>query len=239
MRKWILLLVLVWGSSHCLWSADQYSKGDTLFVWAKNGLNLREKPDTKSKILAKVSFGDFLIIVQPTDQEYHVLGIKPDNVPNSYVQESDPVIFKGKWVQVMDQFGQIGFVIDQYLLRHKPSPERNSTFVQFDILRTDTTFLNPVPEDGGALNLSKITYLAHGITLNSEWGGVWILETYQLPDHTIQEALVRISSTLDNFTNWRVKRNWKEEIIIVDDGICGMRIWMDHGLVRMEYSCSC
>lgn len=239
MRKWILLLVVVCGSSHVLLSADQYSKGDSLYVWAKNGINLREKPDTKSKILVKIPFGDFLTIQNSTDQPFHILGIKPNKVPNSYVQESDPVIFKGKWVQVMDQFGQIGYVIDQYLLVHKPSPERNSTFIQFDILRVDTTFLSPLPEDGGALNLSKITYLAHGITLNSEWGGVWIQERYELPDHTLEEALVRLSASLDNFTNWHVRRNWKEEIILVDDGICGLRIWMDHGIVRMSYSCSC
>ncbi len=239
MRKWILLLGVICSSSHLLLSADQYSKGDTLYVWAKNGLNLRKKPNTKSKIVAKIPFGSFLIIQNSTDQPFHVFGIKPNNVPNSYVRKSDPVIFKGKWVQVVDQSGQSGYVIDQYLLRHQPSPERNFSFIPFDILRVDTTFINPVPQDGGALNLSKITYLEHGITITSEWGGVWILESYKLPDHTLEEALVRISASLDNFKNWHVRRNWKEEIILVDDGICGLRIWMDHYIVRMEYTCSC
>jgi hypothetical protein len=49
MKRLIAVIGIVTISLQVGFSADKYEVGDTLFVWAKSGLNLRESTGTNSK----------------------------------------------------------------------------------------------------------------------------------------------------------------------------------------------
>lgn len=52
-----------------------YKVGDNLYVLAKSGLNLRDKPSKNGRFLQTVSFGTIARVRQITDKEYEVEGI--------------------------------------------------------------------------------------------------------------------------------------------------------------------
>lgn len=70
--------------------------GDNLYVLAKSGLNLRDKPSKNGRFLQTVSFGTIARVRQMTDKEYDV-----DGIP-------------GYWVKVMADDRE-GYLFDGYL----------------------------------------------------------------------------------------------------------------------------
>lgn len=45
-------------------ASDNYKTGDTLYVWANSGLNLRKGPGTNFKTIDKISFGERVVVLQ-------------------------------------------------------------------------------------------------------------------------------------------------------------------------------
>jgi hypothetical protein len=56
----ILLLFFSFTSIPCL-AIEHYKPGDTLWVWAEKGLNIREKPDAFSKVTGKAPNGSCVL----------------------------------------------------------------------------------------------------------------------------------------------------------------------------------
>ena len=78
-----------------------YKVGDNLYVLAKSGLNLREKPSKNGRYLQSVSFGTIARVRQITDKEYDV-----DGIP-------------GFWVKVIADDRE-GYLFDGYLSSYPP-----------------------------------------------------------------------------------------------------------------------
>lgn len=78
-----------------------YKVGDNLYVLAKSGLNLRDKPSKNGRFLQTVAFGTIARVRQMTDKEYDV-----DGIP-------------GYWVKVMADDRE-GYLFDGYLSSYPP-----------------------------------------------------------------------------------------------------------------------
>ncbi len=81
------------------------------YVWAKGGINLRERPSVTSKIVSKVPFGDSLVILSVTKIGLANLLIKADNGKRR-------LLLQNHWVEVLVN-GVKGYMIDGYLLDYR------------------------------------------------------------------------------------------------------------------------
>ncbi len=81
-------------------SGQAYSKGDTMYVIAQNGLKLRTAHSLNSEVLKIMPNGQ-MVIVEGTDSLYEI------TLSNG---------IKGKWVRISNTYDSItGFVLDSYL----------------------------------------------------------------------------------------------------------------------------
>lgn len=78
-----------------------YKVGDTLYVMAQSGLNLRDKPSKNGRFLQNISFGSSVLVRQTTYKEYEV-----DFIP-------------GFWVKAIADDRE-GYLFDGYLSSYPP-----------------------------------------------------------------------------------------------------------------------
>jgi hypothetical protein len=119
MKSYITLLAFCLISIHSE-AIDWYNPGDTLWVWAKTGLSLRESPDVKSKVLIKVKNAEKVIMLDYPDQQYpfELEEIKSSIqiTPGEGKKEFPGYALTGYWAKV--RYGEItGFVFDAFLSR--------------------------------------------------------------------------------------------------------------------------
>lgn len=94
---------------------SRFKEGETLYVWALNGLNMRKLPDAKSEKIAALPYGE-KVIVQAN------IGI----IVAHEVEEFKDFKVKGVWLLV--KYGdKEGFVFDGYLSR-LVAPEKGATY---------------------------------------------------------------------------------------------------------------
>lgn len=219
--------------------ADKYNVGDNLWVWAKNGLNLRNGPGTNFKVIGKLGFGEELLVTEKSEKAYNIMGIS-DTRSNYHSKKVDPLIFRGKWVKVKSQSGEEGFLIDQYLLSVQPKEINKPQYdINLDLSRVDTVYKSPIIQDGSGLNITiEKTYL-DDIKLIESSGGYWAESTYIFPDYSVEEVLILLSSSWSDYERFTILRNWKEELILTDNELCQIRITIKENKVQIVLSCSC
>lgn len=239
---WAIFFFLISNSAFC---ADHYKVGDTLFVWAKSGLNLRSDATTKSDILAKIPIGEELKIVALSDMRYNTELI--NTIDSNYVQvksirKIDPLILFGNWVKVQTESGLEGYVIDQYLLLLRPYLERGEydSMLKLDLISIDTLYKNPKPSGGEGLNTVVKKKFNDRIKLIEKSGGVWREEKYVFEGYSIEEVLVFLSSSmyLDIKGHYILQKNWKNEIRLQDGGI-SIEIKKRDNIVEFRWYFSC
>ena len=101
LRSLIILVLFLLSLSVSAKPVVSYKVGDNLYVLAKSGLNLRDKPSKNGRFLQTVSFGMIARVRQMTDKEYDV-----DGIP-------------GYWVKVMADDRE-GYLFDGYLSSYPP-----------------------------------------------------------------------------------------------------------------------
>ena len=101
LRSLIILVLFLLSLSVSAKPVVSYKVGDNLYVLAKSGLNLRDKPSKNGRFLQTVSFGTIARVRQMTDKEYDV-----DGIP-------------GYWVKVMADDRE-GYLFDGYLSSYPP-----------------------------------------------------------------------------------------------------------------------
>lgn len=98
---------------------DEYQLSDSAlvegksykYIWAKGGINLRERPSVTSKIVSKVPFGDSLVILNVSKIGLANLLIKAD-------KNKRRLLLQNQWVEVLVN-GVQGYMIDGYLLDYR------------------------------------------------------------------------------------------------------------------------
>lgn len=130
MDRLILVFVLLLFCPSNSFSINNYKAGDTLYVWAPNGVTLRtEKSEHFGKILA-IKYGEKVVALEPREvydnPQYSILEIDLDK--NNRIDDND-FCLKGQWVKVT--FGNtIGYIFDGYLSKLIPM-NINESFVEY------------------------------------------------------------------------------------------------------------
>ena len=107
--------------------AQAASAGETLYVWAKNGLNLREQASASSAILSKLNYGAAVTILAPEAEVKYDFPLFP-----SSGKANTGVLLNGKWLKVKAG-EQEGFVFDKLLLGYAPYLSRDGGKDWYDI----------------------------------------------------------------------------------------------------------
>jgi Bacterial SH3 domain len=119
------------------YAINDYNLGDNLFIWAKNGLNIRKDPNSNSPIVGKLSFGKKIIVIDenlkrtPFSLEINKIKELENNNSEETIKEKkkskNRLIFNGFWVKI--RFNNIeGYVFDAYLSTLKPlSNDKNTS----------------------------------------------------------------------------------------------------------------
>ena len=172
-----------------VYSIDNYKIGDSLYVWAKDGLKLWEEPNTKSKLIKTIPFGWNIIVEEKTSKTFNVK-VKAE-ISKDYTSDlTQPLILKGKWVKVKCiKTGNIGFLVDQYLLRAKPRLEdpNHPTLLIDEKYESDTIYYhNTIPNKEGVYRKIKREYKS-GITVTEAVTEKGNFKTYQLKNYSLEE----------------------------------------------------
>ena len=139
MKKQILFLVCCLASLHST-AIDFYQPGDTLWVWAKSGLNIREQPDAHAKILGKTAFGGQVITTEQQDVAlpYAIEVIKKQ-------EGGQGLELIGYWAKIKYK-NLTGYVFDAYLsklpaMTDQPAIEKNGEDFHVSALKKHSKIL--------------------------------------------------------------------------------------------------
>lgn len=108
MKNTILIIICLSIYIAGLSAQSRYQFGDSLFVWAKSGLNLRIKPSIDAPKLTVIPYGNTIEVIDTAIQtlSHSIVIAKPT--------EKDGFRLKGFWVMV--KYGEkVGFTFDGYL----------------------------------------------------------------------------------------------------------------------------
>jgi len=221
MGRIIFFGLLLIGCSNTSLGSDNYKTGDSLFVWAPNGLRLRSEPNTKSTIITTLKFGQRVTIIQKTDLKFNVNYNSEPWIDTSN-NKVDPIILYGNWVKVSVDSNLVGYVIDQYLLAIEPNRNINEWVLK--PIKTDTISNLEYLPDGSHSNLVIKTTYNHDIigigTTGENWGGTF----YTFPKFTIEEVLVFFFFAKQETTKYSIESNKKDEILFTDHSCIEIRI---------------
>lgn len=193
------------------------------YVWAINGLNLRESPSTKSKLLSLIPYGKSVDVLEITEKSYI------NNFINNGGEEKHPILLKNQWVKIKYE-DRIGYVIDGYLLEME-TPRKKELPNQY---------LRRISKEFGYKKLSKEYEVKHGklifdchqveflnksisFTLeemknNNDSSVVEMLWYFR--GFTTNEILVFMNPFFDIEKNgenqFLVYKNWKEKIVLLN-----------------------
>lgn len=220
--------------------SDDYRVGDTLYVWASNGLNLRKGPGTNFGKIAKINFGDRILINQKSNVTFNITGISQIDSIYSPLN-TDPIIFKGNWVKVTTDSGIVGFVIDQYLINLKPigKSKEFSYRLKLEPISIDTINKRMLENEGGAYESTIKKVYSTNITEFETSGGYSGDVTFIFENYTIEEVMILFSTSLNDYNGFAVHKNWENEIEFTDNEICTFSIKKNNSKIIFLFSCSC
>lgn len=116
MKIKILLTLFCLAASNCF-AIEYYYPGDSLWVWAKGGLNIREMPNDSSKVLGRVKNGGQVIALESQDINlpYQIEEIKEraETINNEKINRPNFEL-KGYWAKIKYK-GITGYVFDACL----------------------------------------------------------------------------------------------------------------------------
>jgi hypothetical protein len=127
MKKLIIVCFVFLFLSKNSFSINDYKEGDTLYVWAPNGVTLRtEKSETSDKILA-IKYGEKVVVLEHKnvhDEEY-VIEIDIENSDGI----NDDFLIEGAWVKVKYR-NTIGYIFDGYVSKLIPM-KSGENFIEY------------------------------------------------------------------------------------------------------------
>lgn len=174
MKRIVLLLVVLFFYSN---SFSQY----TYYAAAKAGLSMREQPNTSSKVLEKIAYGEKLLTVA-------------DNDPQVDIATEG---FNGYWWKVKYN-NKTGYVVSSYVLPLAPPKAGIKTlqdyFAQVSVksgsplvIKRSDAALNEM----GEASLTKQLY-KNGMEWHKAQGYEFGSELYMLPDFTIEQCFLLV-----------------------------------------------
>ncbi len=227
--------------SSAVFGSDHYKIGDKLYIWARNGINLRKGPGTKYTVIKSLAFGDSVIILDSCRETYNVNAIPSATFIQDPKQVADPLILKGHWVKVTIDTMHTGYVIDQYLLPLKPVNIFSQFVFEdnfFQIRSVDTTYDNPIELHGNKSRYCIQVNYDLGITRFSCKGEQESGYDYQFPGFSIEEVIVFFNNAYNNFLDCYVLKNWKDNLVF-QESTCTWTIRTKDNITSVSMECHC
>ena len=187
--------------------------GDTLFVWAHSGLNLRESADSKSDIISTIPFGKRVLLDANVQSDEKLIKIIDSKVIKG--KRTPSYSLKGRMIKVIYN-DTAGFVYSGFLSRIDP------ILKQFDynydkILTQKYGEIKSFILSDTIIGAKEIVF-GNGVLHLSVGGSNWFKETYVFPYKTFQEGILLILLTINSDELDRYSDNWfiykKEENLI-------------------------
>lgn len=133
--KQLLIITIVFCVQSVAHGISEYQIGDTLFVIARTGLNVRSDPSLRGKALSTIPYGHRLIA---KEEKLPFLWFNTDSVQifesySWYKAENAataPYWIKGKWVKV-EYNGMEGYVFDGFLSKSKPLSKKENGWYEW------------------------------------------------------------------------------------------------------------
>ena len=177
--KIIVTIIVTLLYSQICYGIDKYQKGDTLFVLAKSGLNLRSTPNAKSDVISTLPYGSKITVLEDTSYRRDAI--------TEFESSEGKLTFQGNWIKV-SHAQQSGYIFDGYL-SHLPPRIENESFRKYaqrvfgisKVLRDEST-------NDGRYQLYIAAYMNGTLVEeenNSTAGGS---SYYVLPNVSLQEA---------------------------------------------------
>ncbi len=120
--KFISIILILLISTATSFSISRYFENDTLYVWAKGGLKLRNSDNFNSTILDTITFGDSIIALEgkylPWNDFYINENVKLMHNDSKGAIYYKKIKLKGSWVRVRYK-NIVGYVFDAYLSKMK------------------------------------------------------------------------------------------------------------------------
>ena len=116
MKTKILFSLFYLATNYCF-AIDDYVAGDSLWVWARNGLNIREMPNDSAKVLGVAKNGGQVVALenQTRNWPYEIEEIKASvESRHNKVINHPSFELQGYWAKI-EYNGIIGYVFDAYL----------------------------------------------------------------------------------------------------------------------------
>ncbi len=136
-----ILILLI--TSTTSFSISRYFENDTLYVWAKGGLKLRNDDDFNSTILDTLTFGDSIIALEGKYLPWNDFYID-DNVKLMHNESKGAIYYKkiklkGSWVRVRYK-NIVFYVFDAYLSKMK-IPKMSNKYYALNSFKFFTDYL--------------------------------------------------------------------------------------------------
>jgi len=195
-------------------TVDICQTGDVLYVWAKTGLNLRQKPTIHSRRLTILLPGSEVKILGFTEKRFSIKTLRATE------DEQNPFIIKGNWILV--QVGDIqGYVLDTYLLPIQ-APKDGESMKQYLIALSEKVSALGTTEE----NYSFFAQAENNISIQYESGEYYQNITVTIPEFTIEDGFVFYNffnniqdRSITDDSEVYLFKNWKSELSIFDEQI--------------------
>lgn len=186
----ICLLIFVFVSIHLIDGKSQarYKAGDTLYVWVKNKLQVRDSPN--GQVIGSLEYGEQVIMLQDDTEGSSPMQALPITRANG--KENPKVTVSGHYAEV--SFKKMkGYIFDAYLL--KLPPQRKLSNNQREPLHAyfSRTFglLKTFNEEQGEENYSRLRYVYNNGALYESYSSSCCgNSTLIIPDLSLSEAFV-------------------------------------------------
>lgn len=213
-----------------LWVAGQYPG---LYVAARTGLNMREKPEPTAKVLTKIPYGALITPASPTEDP----------------KRADVEGLSGYWKKISYN-DQSGYIIDAYLLPIPP-PQAGVQTIKDYFRQVSSPFGDSLvvdqgspenAEEGGSRLVKQ--FFKNGGEWHEFTGYEYNSMTYFVPGLTMQQAflLIRLLPEFNSYitekdpfinSNKKFTRNGHEFEYRVDKEIFGDTQWIER--IRIDY----
>lgn len=252
-----LLPFLLFFSFSLLQAADTYQSNDTLYVWARSGLNVRQEASTGSKILGKLLPGEWIRIIAKPKRQYSLTAIAPYSASQADIEYPEDFTdtayqLKGNWVQIESEHVN-GFVIDMYLLDLIPPESPMSVQRYFELLEGEPIQSDTIWQSDGQLNRNLDIYSYEGkstagIIVQGSSGEGAIDESLGIPGLSLEEGFVFYNyfSALEDGLRRKngeaalaLVRHNDEMIALTEDELCYISISVREGILWIGTGCSC
>lgn len=237
--RWLLLCVGIL-TSVSMRGGDQYQVDDTLYLWCKRGFKLRERPAMDAKVISILSSAAQVTVVYKTDTPIHIRGFWKPSWAKAPLPGRHHKILYGSWVCVRTKAGDVGFVLDQYLLKLRPAREHDSEYLSLKIpIEHRDTIRFVRDEANGYTELLEIkTRYLGGIVVHNFGNSKGSEAEYVFPNLTIEEVVVILRYSTDGFEHCEVLRNWPNELWVQQGG-CHYRMIRSEGIIKVSVGCYC